>query len=203
MVYYSEVWSIYPHLLHSRFTYDCSQREVLVKRVGTVVLLMTIIAVAGLWVSGLWQVSASALPMPDSLVPTSIAPPLSTPVTLPTPAGFIVPPTPVDFRGNQLHAPPAFLPTVTPLPINRITDFNPALPNRCKSEVIVKRSNGAYETFLVPLGQDRSRVKATLGPGDQIFLDGPPPVLMGPPPKPTITADGKIVFGPPASAECQ
>lgn len=174
------------------------------KRLGSVFLLALAIVVAGFWVSGVWQASAGSPPPaapPDS---TAIPPPLSIPGTpIATPFGFAVPPTPLNYLGGIKRVPPAILPSVTPLPISRITDFAPNLSNRCKSEVIVRRSNGAYETFLVPIGEDRSRVKATLGPGDQIFLDGPPPVLMGPGSRPTFTADGRIEYGPDPVSQCK
>lgn len=186
------------------------------KRIASVFVLGLVIVVAGLLASGVWQVSASSLFAP---------PPTSTPgPPPPTPFGFIVPATPLPICESEwypsLQSPghpcgtpvtgpdkiPTFvnLPSVTPLPISRVTDFGPTVPQKCKSEVIIRRANGEYERFLVPMGQDYSRIESSLKQGDQILFNAPPlDVMMRGVVSPEIvTADGRVMFAPTPTSVC-
>lgn len=186
------------------------------KRIGSGLLIAMLIVLAGFWVSGVWQASAGSL---------FISPPISTPgPPPPTPFGFIVPATPLPICesewypslkspdhpcGTPVTSPDKFptprsLPSVTPLPISRVTDFGPNIPLKCKSDVVVRRANGEYDEFLVPMGQDYSRIDSTLKQGDQVILSGPPlaVMMMGVARPPAIAADGRIVFAPTPTSEC-
>ncbi len=183
------------------------------KRLGSVLFLGLVIVVAGLWVSGVWQASASSLFAP---------PPTSTPgPPPPTPFGFTVPATPLpicegewyprlqspDYPcGTPVTSPDkiptqVILPTLTPIPFARTIDLGPNVPLQCKREIVIRRSNGQYEKFLIPYGQDRSKYTSTLKPGDEITFEAPgaSPRL---PPIPTFTADGKVLFAPAPTSEC-
>lgn len=185
------------------------------KRLGSV-LLASLIVVAGVLASGVWQASAG---------PFFVPPPTSTPgLPPPTPFGFTVPPTPLPICesewypslkspdhpcGTPVTSPDKIptqriLPSVTPLPISRVTDFGPDLPLKCKSDVVVRRANGEYDEFLVPMGQDYSQIDSTLKQGDQVILSGPPLAVMrmGVPHPPTFTADGRVLFAPTPTSEC-
>jgi hypothetical protein len=183
------------------------------KRIGLTLLLVSLIVVAGLWVSGVWQASADAL---------FVAPPIPTPgPPPPTPFGFKLPPTPVPMCDSEWFPGPKSpdrpcgtpvtspdkiptqvnLPTLTPIPFIRTIDLGTNISARCKGEIVVRRSNGQYEKFLVPYGQDRSKVTSTLKPGDEITFDGSgsPP---GSPRMPTRTIDGRLLFGPTPTPMC-
>ncbi len=112
-------------------------------------------------------------------------------------------PTPTSTPSIYPAPPPSFLaPSVTPYPIGNVIDLAPNMPGRCKAEVIVLRNGGQIEKFLVPIGEDFSRVKANLGATDKIINAAPPAASMGHFYVATITADGKIQVAPPPTPEC-
>ncbi len=183
------------------------------KRLGSFILLVLLIVLAGLLASGVWQASAGSLFAP---------PPTSTPgPPPPTPFGFQIPATPLPICEGEWYPhvrSPGYscgtpitnpnqrptvvvLPTLTPIPFARTIDLGPNVPLRCKREIVIRRSNGQYEKFLVPYGQDRSTYTSTLKPGDEITFESPvaPSRL---PPIPTFTADGKILYAPMPTSEC-
>jgi hypothetical protein len=184
------------------------------KRIASVLVLGLVIVVAGLLTSGVWQASAGSLFAP---------PPTSTPgPPPPTPFGFKVPPTPIPMCDSEWFPSPkspdrpcgtpvtspdkipaqVILPTLTPIPFARTIDLGPNVPLQCKREIVIRRSNGQYEKFLIPYGQDRSKYTSTLKPGDEITFE-PPVYPPGPPPlPPTFTADGKVLFAPPPTSVC-
>ena len=183
------------------------------KRIGSGLLIALLIVLAGLWASGVWQASAGSLFAP---------PPISTPgPPPPTPFGFKVPPTPVPMCDSEWYPSPkspdhpcgtpvmspdkiptqVILPTLTPIPFARTIDLGPNVPLQCKREIVIRRSNGQYEKFLIPYGQDRSKYTSTLKPGDEITFEAPgsPPRLPG---IPIGRADGRLLFGPTPTPEC-
>ncbi len=93
---------------------------------------------------------------------------------------------------------PPFSASVTLLPISKITDLSPDVPNEDKGHVVVFHCDGTFELFLTFAG-----TPAPLLPGDVIVLSAPPVSLMGKTvPQgtavelPTVTPEGTIIFPP-------
>ncbi|MBI5033537.1 MAG: hypothetical protein HZB51_23695 [Chloroflexi bacterium] len=93
------------------------------------------------------------------------------------------------------------LPTLTPIPFARTIDLGPNVPLRCKREIVIRRSNGEYEKYLIPYGRDRAEYTSTLKPGDEITFEASvAPVF--PPPIPTRLPDGRVLYGPKPTSVC-
>ncbi len=118
-----------------------------------------------------------ALVMPQQTPPGTCVP---TPLP-PTDVVGTLTPSPKPFE----YAPPAVMPpSVTPLPLSKITDLAPDLSDHDKAYIYVFRCNGTYELFLVrPAGVETTRT-IPLQAGDIIRYAFPPASLMGPPPPP-------------------
>jgi hypothetical protein len=109
----------------------------------------------------------TTVPAPPS--PTLVGPPTPVPPT-PTPPGYTpgytgTPPTATPYPGEIRT--PVLAPTVTPLPISKITDLVPDLPDEEKMVNIIRRADGAYEKFLTSVHYTGDvRTLLGLGPGD-------------------------------------
>lgn len=142
-------------------------------------------------------VTPTPQPYPPPQTPT--VPPLATPTTVPTspspilvgtptpapptptPPGYTpvytgTPPTATPYPGEiRTPAPPE--PTPTPLPISKITDLAPDLPNEEKSVCLVRYADGTYGIFRTRPGTDISEIP--LNPGDLVVDCLPPASLTG------------------------
>jgi len=117
-------------------------------------------------------------------------------------------PTPDEFgiTPDEFGIPQTPGPTITPLPLSKVTDLAPELADRDKVYILVMRCEGTFELFLVSpsAAADISQV-VPLQPGDIILDVVPPASLMGPPPKvlvatPTLTKTGTLPpYPPPAT----
>lgn len=124
-------------------------------------------------------------------VPTSTPAP-GTPVYIITrPVG---PPvgSPAAPGGNSASIPVTNLPSVTPLPISRVTDLANSFPDAQKQVVIVRHTNNDYEEFLISndISTDLDGLRQLMGlrPGDTIVADYPlvPTHSTPPPPTPVV-----------------
>ena len=120
----------------------------------------------------------TTVPTPPS--PTLVGTPTPAPPT-PTPPGYTpvytgTPPTATPYPGEiRTPAPPE--PTPTPLPISKITDLAPDLPDEEKSVCLVRYADGTYGIFRIRPGTDISEIP--LNPGDLVVDCLPPASLTG------------------------
>ncbi len=87
---------------------------------------------------------------------------------------------------TEPNAPFARPPSVTPLPISKITDLARGVPDTQKRVYDVRRANGVYERFILPsdyLGDKRQLMG--LSPQDTIVDEHPFIVIHASPPAPT------------------
>jgi len=141
-------------------------------------------------------VTPTPQPYPPPQTPTVV--PLATPTTMsthpsptlvgtptpalptPTPPGYTpvytgTPPTATPYPGEI--RPPAVFVTPTPLPISKITDLAPDLPNEEKSVCLVRYADETYGIFRIRPGTDISEIP--LNPGDLVIDCLPPASLTG------------------------
>jgi hypothetical protein len=105
--------------------------------------------------------------------PTNTIPPPPDPSKVPTPIGTPNTPTP---NPQQIGTPQPSQPSITPLPISKITDKAPQLAEDQKAKLYVLHPDGTYELFLIDYATDS---KTYLLPGD-VFVDlVPPRALIG------------------------
>ncbi len=90
-------------------------------------------------------------------------------------------------------------PTVTPIPVKQTIDVDPAMPDREKMMIIIRKGNGdfiriwasperfQYDQLISQLG--RLLPELGLSPSDEVFFSAPPAIMMGkrPPAPPSIT----------------
>ncbi|MFQ6057695.1 MAG: hypothetical protein ACE5MB_02290 [Anaerolineae bacterium] len=128
-------------------------------------------------------------PRPTQIPPTPPPPP-SGPYPTATPLPLEAPPTgtpdirtPIWIRTLT----PAVFTTPTPLPISKITDLVPDLPDEEKSVYIIRRADGTYEKFLISVHYTGDvRTLMGLGPGDVLIFHYPlKPRPSTPMPRPT------------------
>jgi hypothetical protein len=108
---------------------------------------------------------ASPTALPWSLPPTPL-PPDYTPTS---PDGTI--PTATPYPGEI--RPPSTWSTPTPLPISKTINLAKGLPDEDIMLWIVRRSDGTYEKYFLPVGQgDEYKQLLGLGPQDKIIQSG-------------------------------
>ncbi len=105
-----------------------------------------------------------------------IPPMLPAPPTVPpadyTPRYVGTPPTTTPRLGELRPTVESF--TSTPLPISRTIDLARGLPNKDKYMFIVRRSDGKYEQYIIPISRWEDRMQLIgLGPQDVIIYENP------------------------------
>jgi hypothetical protein len=130
--------------------------------------LSLIVLAIGLLVLAYGAVQAISRQAPHTPIPS---PPTPTPASY-TPHYVGTPPTNTPRPGEV--RPPAKFSTPTPLPISRIIDLAPGLPDEDKYVLIVRRSNGKYEQYIIPINRwlDAEQLIG-LGPQDVIIYENP------------------------------
>lgn len=95
---------------------------------------------------------------------------------------------------SEFGTPPAVeAPSVTPLPISKVIDLAPELPQNEKAEARVKCPDGTYQIFLIR--PDMSTSELPLEPGCVVIRLAPPGSLMGHA-LPTVTVSQASPVGP-------